>query len=583
MRKKCIKILFYLIGPIALLWLIIRSGTKPSRLSYPCQRASLPFAVGFLMQVGSTLSIPISKLWIKRRNVFLYLMIGICIIFFLPYFIPNMSSLDVPRIFSFMGSKHWTPTDPNQPIGTPKGIFPGRVVWVHDTSATSWDGLDNYWWDTTNTDQERVNWMLDTAILALTGKTSISSAWDTLFKFFNQGTGYTPGENIAIKVNLNPASGSWYGMEDNDCYPSPQLVVALLRQLVHHAEVPESCIIIYDCTRIILNLLYNPIHDSFPEVKFVDRIGGAPNRRERVPSNIVAVSYGSQNWHIGDTAIVSAKYLIDMAILKFHGTSGVTIVGKNHFGSIYPGPGELHYPINQDYISMGSWSPFVELLANQHLGGKTILFICDGLYGGPNWSGVPRRWARFNNDWPSSIFISQDPVAINSVLWDFLNAEDSISIWPIDLRETSQNFLHELALPDEKYGNPPPPSLGVHEHWDNWENKHYVGPDSNGIDFIKIEPSYIEVEEKIDQTIEEVKVVAMNKIKLTLKESDWVSFKVYDISGRCIIEVPERYMEKGVHLIELPYAKEIPHGNYILWLTLKNKSMIYKRKLSFIK
>jgi hypothetical protein len=233
---------------------------------------------------------------------------------------------------------------------------------------------------------------------------------------------------------------------------------------------------------------------------------------------------------------------------------------------------------------MGDWTPYVKLLSHRHLGGKTILYIADGLYGGPSWDGIPRRWGAFNNDWPSSIFISQDPVACNSVMWDFLNVEDSInpSHSPKSLTEESQNFLHELALPDGKYGNPPPPSLGVHEHWDNWENKHYVGPDSNGIDFIKIEPSYIGVEEKVSKSIE-VKVVAMNKIKLTLKESDWVSFKVYDISGRCIIEVPERYMEKGVHLIELPYAREIPQGNYILWLTLKNKSTVYKRKLSFIK
>ena len=35
----------------------------------------------------------------------------------------------------------WTPVDPpNQPIGRAQGIFPGRVVWIHDPKAAQWDG-----------------------------------------------------------------------------------------------------------------------------------------------------------------------------------------------------------------------------------------------------------------------------------------------------------------------------------------------------------------------------------------------------------------------------------------------------------
>ena len=29
---------------------------------------------------------------------------------------------------------------PNQPVGTAKGIFPGRVAWVHDPAVATWDG-----------------------------------------------------------------------------------------------------------------------------------------------------------------------------------------------------------------------------------------------------------------------------------------------------------------------------------------------------------------------------------------------------------------------------------------------------------
>ena len=65
------------------------------------------------------------------------------------------------------------------------------------------------------------------------------------------------------------------------------------------------------------------------------------------------------------------------------------------------------------------------------IGGKTILHMLDGLYAGYYWDGQPEKWtlAPFgdegNGDWPSSIFGSLDPVAIDSVGYDFLLAQ-----WP---------------------------------------------------------------------------------------------------------------------------------------------------------
>jgi len=36
--------------------------------------------------------------------------------------------------------------EPNKPIGVGKGIFPGRVVWVHNPKAAQWDGVTGNWW-----------------------------------------------------------------------------------------------------------------------------------------------------------------------------------------------------------------------------------------------------------------------------------------------------------------------------------------------------------------------------------------------------------------------------------------------------
>jgi hypothetical protein len=110
-------------------------------------------------------------------------------------------------------------------------------------------------------------------------------------------------------------------------------------------------------------------------------------------------------------------------------------------------------------------------------------------------SGNPTRWsmAPFNNDWPSSIFMSQDGVAIDSVALDFINGE--WTLW-----DNADNYLHEAAQAD----NPPSgtfydpendgtglQSLGVHEHWNNAQSKQYsrnLGT-GNGIELVSASSS----------------------------------------------------------------------------------------------
>ncbi len=90
------------------------------------------------------------------------------------------------------------------------------------------------------------------------------------------------------------------------------------------------------------------------------------------------------------------------------------------------------------------------------MGGKTLLFLVDGLYAGYFWDSHPKKWtsAPFNGNWPASLFASQDPVAIDSVCYDFLLPE-----WPnvvnngsgspgSALQGGAEDYLHEAALAD---------------------------------------------------------------------------------------------------------------------------------------
>ena len=163
--------------------------------------------------------------------------------------------------------------------------------------------------------------------------------------------------------------------------------------------------------------------------------------------------------------------MINMAIMKNHGDAGPTLLAKNHFGTIHG--------LNHGAIAprrMGESNPMVDLLAHKDIGEKTVLFMIDVPYGADGPDAIPRKWrlTPFGTSgapgWPASIFVSQDGVAIESVGFDFVNAE-----WGVD--PFTDNFLHEAALAHnppsgKKYG---PVSLGVHEHWNNPTDKQYSG------------------------------------------------------------------------------------------------------------
>jgi len=96
----------------------------------------------------------------------------------------------------------------NEPMGTAKGINPGRVVWVHDPDATDWDGPgDGHPWQAEHSNPERVREMISRSVRELTGAAGDTEAWDKLFRYFNKArgkgdVGYKTGEKIAVKVNF---------------------------------------------------------------------------------------------------------------------------------------------------------------------------------------------------------------------------------------------------------------------------------------------------------------------------------------------------------------------------------------------
>ncbi len=394
-----------------------------------------------------------------------------------PGFTVSAQQTDKDDLNTDMGS--FVPTDlPNSPMGIARGIHPGRVAWAHDPKAAAWDGEHGLYSDADNNSQTRVDDMMEGVIMSLTTGSTPSEAWDQLFRTFNErkgkgAVGYKPGEKVAVKINLNDNGGS------NIIDATPQSVVALLHQLVDIVGVPQEDITVYDAQRRGISAVYTYVEPLYPNVNYQNWGGFVPD----------AITYSSEITDPGARSLAKAAYdadyMINMALMKRHsqptdkwsngaGQTGITCTGKNQFGSIANVP-PLHYSI-RDWSGkrgMGTYNCIVDLMAHEKLGENTLVYIVDAMYVNPKHNGKAVKFKRapFNDGWTSSFLASNDPVAIESVVLDFIFSE-------LPLTANADNFLHEAA----NIGNPPSgtryvnaglKSLGVHEHWNNPDDRQY--------------------------------------------------------------------------------------------------------------
>lgn len=402
------------------------------------------------------------------------------------------------------------PEGPTNPMGVARGIFPGRVVWDYDPLACTWDGRftnaagawipGNYWWLTNYTDQARVDGMVARCLRWLTGKTNETEAWRAIFEYYNvihgYGTnGYVDGEGISITPNFVNC-WSWesnpYGDNPDRYYramTTRQVILSMLRELVRKAGVPQEDITLYT-DHALSDFLYVYFTNEFPRVRYADRLG--QYGREKNTNDYAHPIYPSNGLLPTDWpahTLTRSKYAINVANLKSHepalqGSDAEfpTLCAKNHFGSLVDGAAVYH-PVIEATNAYGTYHILPDLMEHKKVGGHTVLYVLDGLYGGlDHWNSVPKRWlmAPFNSNWPASVLMSLDGVAIDSVGTDFLVHERALQNDP--LAGSIDSYLHEAALItnppsgivyDPDGDGPPERSLGVHEHWTDPTNRWY--------------------------------------------------------------------------------------------------------------
>ncbi|HLP14763.1 MAG TPA: DUF362 domain-containing protein [Bacteroidota bacterium] len=616
MNKKSIlpRLWFWIVGLGALVWFLVRVIPKPSRASYPCQRASFPIASGFVLYIAGLITSMaafrgLKACWLRRK----YVMMAWCMII-----------ATVGGFFAFRGDRPTVYANSgyldtaNVPIGSARGIMPGRVVWSRNPDATNENCSNSQFGDAyylpKNTNMSVVNEMVTSSILRLTGKSTLMEAWDTLFVYFNMkkgkgAVGYQAGEKIFIRTN---GVGETVKSSTDHSVPvlgdytmartSPQPVLALLRQLVNECGIPQKNISVGDPSRNIQNEYWDVWHTEFPDVNYICNLGGQ-GRVKAVAGSATSIYYSDRGAILrsGDwadmskgtaifndkfyTVIEQADYVIFVAALKVHERAGMTLLGKLHFGS--------HTRANAMHLHMGLPNPdgftpegdanrrfgyhqyriLVDLLGHKKLGGNGMLFIVDGLWGGAgaNLRPVKFKMAPFNNDWPSSIFMSQDPIALESVCYDLLKAEftsdkhaetypqmegvddhlhqaaDS-SNWPAGIRYDPENDGTVIG------------SLGVHEHWNNQTDMQYsrdLGR-ASGIELVKLSGTTGVNDSQSHILAEDFGMDAnypnpfnpITTLRYHLAQAAHVNISVFDSQGRLAATLVDSHLPSGIFEVQ---------------------------------
>jgi len=388
--------------PIMVAWFVLRTGTKPSRVLYPCQKTTATLLLLKLGLVFSTESIRhvTSKKTVKIFCVFSLLLTLSYEPLEATYYYLNYSRLNI------------TPLTLNQM----QYEFPVHgVVRLHSIQATSWDFKTGFYWQYVN--QTIVDQMVEEGVMALVGVSDPRAAWNIIM------SNYTLGDKVGIKINGN----DFWNTNENEIDTLPQVINSVIKGL-KSIGVPERDIQVLEPStgyrRLFYQYYYDIIHALYPEVILLDsddsEFGG-------YRSAVVRFPYKSSHY-ISDL-IVEVDHLIIIPVIKAITPSlGITGAIKMMQGVI-SSPGQLHAYLERTTPD----NPDVLIYQNPNIITKVRLIVADGLFGA--WTGihfslgfqggsdVPKPWITFNNGAPNSLFFSIDPVAIDSVMLSYVNKE----------------------------------------------------------------------------------------------------------------------------------------------------------------
>jgi len=283
-----------------------------------------------------------------------------------------------------------------------------RIIIVEDNKATTGNKI--------NTSVVQI--MVDEGIKSLTQLNDVGEAWKSLF------AGVNSASKIGIKVNcINSALSS---------HPEVAFAIAngLKKMMFDGTPFNENNIIIYERTEYEMKAAKYTINKSSSGVRVV-------------ATDSSGIGYSSTTWTVDGSVQKISKvvtemvdFFINLAVLKNHGSPGVTLCLKNHLGTCHNpgGTGGIHDgDINKKIAELNTVPPIKS---------KQKVFIIDALYG--IRSGGPGGSPQFA---ANKLIMGTDIVAVDYNGKDLLAKNGC----------TSTNYASHIALAATAY------SLGTND------------------------------------------------------------------------------------------------------------------------
>ena len=237
-------------------------------------------------------------------------------------------------------------------------------------------------------------------------------------------------------------------------------------------------------------------------------------------------------------------------------------------------------PYRMEY---GMYRVQVDLMGHHLLGRKNLFYLMDALWATDYELHVPLKWMMppFGNDWMSSLFASFDPVAIESVGYDFLRAEFTAArrAGTYPQMPATDDYLHQAADSsnwpwgiryDPEDDGTVLASLGTHEHWNDSLHKQYsrnlgtgdgielVGP--GAVTSVRGDPPAVAARAILHQNYPNP-FNPSTTIRYELPEASTVRLSVFDVLGHEVSVLVNERREAGAHEVSFD-AAGLPSGIY---------------------
>ena len=290
--------------------------------------------------------------------------------------------------------------------------------------------------------EDKLDEMLSGGIREFTKQEDLKRAW------FDILTNYKKGDKIAIKPNFNFLKHGY-----KFTITSPQLFHSVIKQLIEIVGVNPKEIFLYDlCKKIPEDMVRNRIRYSINYVERMDSKTIVDKVKLRLYYGLASADLDAEIKMREDVVdkngnrvrcyipkvVTQAQHLINMPLLTNHIFIANSGSLKNHYGTVRFSnfnayPGVLHGKVLNKSI--------VDINQHPQIRNKTRIIIGDGLFGVfDRGEGDGKKvWKTFDNNFPKSIFMSKDSVAIDSVMSSMVIRERNIH----QLNILSTEYLNE--------------------------------------------------------------------------------------------------------------------------------------------